>query len=365
MSFYELIFLIAVCGYFIQTIIFMIGMQKKFPKIKEEKIPTATIIVAARNEEENILRCLQSLDALIYPEGKLQIIIVNDKSTDRTDEIIEEFVLGKPKFKKITTSKEIGNLKGKTNAIANAIELATGEIILTSDADCAVSPTWAKTIASYYQEDVAIVNGFTSQKVLGSFSGMQNLDFIYLLSVASGTINLNKPLSCIGNNMSYRKSAYFEIGGYESLPFSVTEDFNLLFAIHNLKKYKIIFPFDTSALVESLACPDIKSLYRQKKRWGVGGLKSPLRSYFVMASAFISHLAIILLPFFFTTTALTILLFKLFIDFFFLYNVLKQLNLVNTLKHFFSFQLYYILYVVFLPIVVLLNQKVVWKGREY
>ena len=100
MSFYELIFLIAVCGYFIQTIIFMIGMQKKFPKIKEEKIPTATIIVAARNEEENILRCLQSLDALIYPEGKLQIIIVNDKSTDRTDEIIEEFVLGKPKFKK-------------------------------------------------------------------------------------------------------------------------------------------------------------------------------------------------------------------------------------------------------------------------
>ncbi len=362
---FEIIFLIAVSLYFIQTVIFIIGSQKKFLKIPEHKLPAATVIVAARNEEDNILRCLQSLDKLIYPENKLEIIIVDDRSTDKTGQIIDEFIKDKPRFKKIVTCEEKGRLKGKTNAIANAIDKSNGEIILTTDADCAVSSTWAKTIASYYGEGVAIVNGYTSQIANNNFSGMQNLDFIYLLTVAAGTININLPLSCIGNNMSFTKKAYREVGGYESLPFSVTEDFNLLFAIHNLKKYKIIYPFDINALVESKPCKNFKELYRQKKRWGVGGLKSPLRGYIVMTAGFITHLCIILSPFFYSQAIIPLIAMKLFTDFFFLYFVLKKLNLASTIKYFLSFELYYLIYVVALPFIVLPSQKVKWKGREF
>lgn len=353
------------CGYFLQTVWFILGLQKRFPKKSFEELPTATVIVAARNEEKNISACLEALNNLEYPEGKLEIILVDDKSTDKTGEIISSFISGKPKFKKIVTKKEIGHLKGKTNALAIAIEQAKGEIILTTDADCLVSSSWAKTLASYYNDDVAMVNGFTVQNAHTLFAGMQHLDFVYLLSVASGTINFNKPLSCIGNNMSFRKSAYYEVGGYENLPFSVTEDFNLLFAIHKLKKYKIIYPLDVNGLVTTLPCSDVNSLYRQKKRWAVGGLKAPLRGYLIMANGWVAHLAILLLPFFFTSAGLSLFFFKLIIDFLFLFFVLNELKLTSTLKYFFIFEIYYILYVVLLPFAVLPNRKVLWKGREY
>lgn len=352
-------------GYFLQTIWFILGLQKRFPKKVFADLPAATVIVAARNEEKNILLCLEALNKLEYPVGKLEIILVDDKSTDKTGDIINSFILDKPKFKNIITKKEIGHLKGKTNAIANAIEQATGEIILTTDADCIVSPTWAKTLASYYNDDVAIVNGFTVQNTKTQFDGMQHLDFVYLLSVAAGTINFDKPLSCIGNNMSFRKSAYDEVGGYENLPFSVTEDFNLLFAIHELKKYKIIYPLDIEALVTTQPCSDMSNLYRQKKRWAVGGLKAPLRGYFIMSLGWIAHLSILLLPFFFSSAALSLFFFKLVVDFLFLFFVLNELKLTSTLKYFFVFEIYYILYVVLLPFAVLPNRKVMWKGRKY
>ena len=362
---FELIFLIALILYTLQSILFLIGVLKKFPQLSDSELPTASVIVAARNEEKNILRCLNSLNNLEYPDNKLEIIIVDDRSDDQTGKLIDDYIHGKPIFKKIVTKQAIGGLKGKTNALANAIEIAKGEIILTTDADCAVSPTWAKTLASYYKKDVAMVFGFTSQIWDNNFNGMQNLDFVYLLTVAAGTINLNKPLSCIGNNMSYRKTVYREVGGYENLPFSVTEDFNLLFAIYKLKKYKIIYPLDVNAHVVSLPCSTFKELYRQKKRWGVGGLKSPLRGYLVMTTGFLTHIGFLLSPFFFNLNVLSLLVIKLFVDFCFLFYPLQKLKIKNSLKYFIAFELYYILYVIALPFVVMFNKKVKWKGREY
>lgn len=362
---FEIIFLIALSGYFIQSVIFIIGIKKKFPKIIEENFPKASVIVAARNEEENIVRCLESLDKLIYPENKLEIIIVDDNSTDKTGELIDKFISGKTRFKKIITKKEIGRLKGKTNALANAIEISTGEIILTTDADCSVHPKWAYITASFYKEDVAIVNGFTSQISNNNFSGMQSIDFIYLLIVAAGTVNLGKPISCIGNNMSYRKKAYLEVGGYENLPFSVTEDSNLLLSISRLNKYKIIYPLEKDALVTSIACPDIKTLYRQKKRWAIGGINVPIRGYLLMVFAFVTNLMILLTPVFFSAIWISFVLLKLLIDFLLLYPVHKYLEIEKDLKYFFSFELYYIVYVLALPFILLFSRKVIWKERKY
>ena len=361
----ETIFLIFVCLYFIQSVIFMIGTSKKFTRINEIQFPTVSVIVAARNEEENIHRCLVSLDRQIYPTGKLEIIMVDDCSTDSTGKIIDEFISGKQRFKKIVTNKEIGNLKGKTNALANAIEIATGEVILTTDADCEASPYWVYTIASYYEKDVGIVNGFTTQKAENSFSGMQALDFIYLLTVAAGTINLGYPISCIGNNMSYRKQAYLDIGGYESLPFSVTEDSNLLNTVNRLGKYKIIYPLEVKALVNSAPCKNLRQLYRQKKRWAIGGINVPARGYIVMATSFFANLLLLLSPLFFSPVWLYLAVFKLAIDFFVLYPVHKVLGLTRNLKYFFVFEVYYIIYVLILPITLLKSRNVVWKERNF
>ena len=64
---FEIIFIVVLSGYFLQSVLFVIGVTRKFSKIKEEEFPIATVIVAARNESDNIHRCLSSLEKLIYP----------------------------------------------------------------------------------------------------------------------------------------------------------------------------------------------------------------------------------------------------------------------------------------------------------
>lgn len=362
---FEIVFGIIIIAYLVQSAIFLAGLMKRFPTVSADRLPSATVIVAARNEEANILRCLESLEKLDYPEEKLSIIIVDDNSDDKTGEIISRFIQGKPKFRKLVSPPAQGSLRGKANAIHCAVGQAEGEIILTTDADCAVSPGWARTIASYYTDDVGSVYGYTGQRASGIFSGIQNLDFLYLLGVAAGAINFGKPLSCIGNNMSYRRSAYIEAGGYAAIPFSVTEDFELLFAISRLKKYNIIYPLDRNAYVESFPCSTIRQLYWQKVRWGRGGMNSPLRGFVVMAAGFLASLGVLISPFFFSYVVLAMIFLKFAADFLFLFVILQSLHRISSLRYFIFFELYFIFYVLALPVAVLFRKKIIWKGREF
>lgn len=362
---FEILFLVVISIYILQIVFFAIGARKKFPIVRDEELPHISIIVAARNEEDNILECMRSLDDVIYPSEKLEIIIVNDHSTDKTGYIIESFIQDKPKFKTIVPRPGTEKLKGKANAIDNAVELATGKVIVTTDADCSVSPTWAKTIASYYTEDTGIVCGYTTQVSDSFFGGMQMMDFIYLLTIAGGAMNFGNPNSCIGNNMSFRRSAYNDSGGYGKIPFSVTEDFKLLMEIFKLKKYKIIYPLDPDAIVTSKPCPDFKTLYEQKKRWGVGGLESNFTGYYVMAVGVITHICMILTVLFFSYQALFLIGVKTFADYFFVVTVCRKLRLKFQLKFFLVFEIYFIIYVIALPVILLASRKVKWKGREY
>lgn len=362
---FEIIFITAVSLYFIQTIIFAVGAGKKFGRIPESDFPTASVIVAARNEEDKILDCLKALDDLEYPEGKLEIILVNDNSTDSTGKIIDEFIAGKPRFRTIIPAGKIGQLKGKTNALAHALKIATGEIILTTDADCTPQKIWVKTIVSYFRKDVALVLGFTTQSGDSPFYGMQAMDFLYLQTVAAGSANFNKPTSCIGNNMAYRKSAYDEVGGYENISFSITEDMKLMQTIHDLNKYEIVYPLEKDALMVSKPLNTYKEIFWQKKRWGVGGVESKFYGYAIMASGYVAKICMLLIPFFFTPSAVYLTSFKIFTDYFFIQQIYNKLNQKLKLSHFIAFEIYFIIYVLLLPIVVLPNRKVKWKGREF
>ncbi len=363
---FELIFIISLTGYFILSFLFTIGVMKEFPRINDKsKLPSATVIVAARNEEDKILRTLISLDKIDYPEGKLEILLVDDQSDDSTGIIIDDFIKDKPRFRKITTDKHHSKLIGKMRALTYALNQAKGEVILTTDADCEVKPEWVETICSYYTNEVGMVCGFTTQTANNGFSGMQAVDFIYLLTAGSGTVNIGIPISCIGNNMSYRKKAYDETGGYENLPFSVTEDFILLNAVKKLGKYKIIFPLNEKSLVTSLPCTSLKSLISQKKRWGVGGLGVPFIGFIIMVFGFLCNLAVLMTPLFFSPVWLYLAVFKISLDFFVLFPVHRKLKLTRNLKYFFHYQLYYIIYVIALPFIVLPDRKVIWKGRTY
>ena len=103
----------------------------------------------------------------------------------------------------------------------------------------------------------------------------------------------------------------------------------------------------------------------QKKRWGIGGLDSDIIGFAVMASGFAAHIGIILLPIFISQVTVSVTALKIFVDYLFLRIIHKELDLKLKLSHFLIFEIYFVIYVVLLPFIVLLNPNVKWKGREF
>jgi len=325
----------------------------------------ATVLVAARNEEQNIARCIESLVIQDYPKEMFEIIIIDDRSTDRTGEICREYAVKYP-FLKVLVAPESSELRGKTNAIDHGISQASGEIILMTDADCEAPPTWVKRTVEHYGPQVGILGGMTLPKDRGMFSGMQSLDWAYLLAIASAGVNRRKPLSVIGNNLSFRKRAYLDVGGYRALKFSVTEDYSLFRAIVDSGKWEYLFPVDYDRIVVTEPCESWGDLIRQKHRWGTGGRGMWLHGLYVMAVGFGMHLsALLAIVMGGVAAGGTGLMIKFLADYLFLHNVLTKIGRKGLLKHFYAFELYYILYVIILPFLVYLGGRVSWKGRKY
>jgi cellulose synthase/poly-beta-1,6-N-acetylglucosamine synthase-like glycosyltransferase len=257
-------------------------------------------------------------------------------------------------------------LKGKTNALDQGIEKARGEIILITDADCSVPKSWIEWTAKRYSDSVGIVGGITLQKADNWFQGMQSLDWAFLLGLAASTVSLRNPLSTIGNNLSFRKSAYQGVGGYRRIPFSVTEDFMLFQSIVKTRKWDCLCPIDPKVLVVSRPCSTWQELISQKHRWGKGGLDMRLSGFSIMAIGFGLDLLILLAALFGSPLyGLGAALLKVLGDYSFVHSILAKLDRLDLLKYFGAFEIYFFLYVLALPFVVFFGGQVVWKGRRY
>jgi cellulose synthase/poly-beta-1,6-N-acetylglucosamine synthase-like glycosyltransferase len=365
---FDLILIFSAIFYAGEIILFLLALSKKEKKHKHiASFPNVSVVVAARNEEENIERCLRSILQVDYPADKLEVVVADDGSTDRTPEIISKIKQEHNNLKVIRIESQINNLKGKANALAQAITQTNGEFIFLTDADCEVPRTWIKGMLRHFDEKTGVASGVTIIETGKIFYGMQSLDWAFLLSVAAAVGRLFKPVACIGNNMAFRKEAYIECGGYQNLKFSITEDFALFKAITENGKWGYAFPVDLETLVISKPVKTLKELYHQKKRWGTGGLDTGLLGIVIMSGGFIFHLLLILSPLLIEkiSSLLISLALKFFIDGAFLFKTLRKFKKTSLLKYLPFFELYYIIYVVVLPFVVFFGGKTVWKDRKY
>ena len=328
--------------------------------------PNVSVIVAARNEEKNIGNCLASLVKLDYPADKVEIVIVDDGSTDRTPSIVQDHVQRYKHVKLVSTQSEAGNLRGKANALSQGIAHSKGEILMFTDADCTVPETWLKETISYYTEEVGVVAGFTLLRSKKTFEAIQTIDWFFLFGVAASAAGWNIPLTGVGNNLSVRRSAYDSVGGYRSLPFSVTEDYALVQAVWQMTKLRVRYPLNPKTLVQSMPCASWRELYRQRQRWGVGGLEMVFRGFLLMAVHFAMHLSILVGLFLASPPILLAAVAgKLFADLLFLWKPIRTFKKYELLQYFFLFELFYSIYELLIPFVALLSKKVVWKERAF
>lgn len=352
--------------YFLSSLIIRRGI-KQYPK-SEIKYRTVTVIVSARNEAENIQACLESLAKLDYPENLLEIVVVNDRSEDETDDIVKRIVENKSQFKSLTVASANPNLSGKANAVSLAMGESSGEIVLISDADCTVPTHWVRTMNSHFTGNVGMVAGFTLvNHDTKLFAKLQTFDWAYLLAVGAGAMGLGQPLSCIGNNFGFRRIVYEEVGGFEAIGFSITEDFALMKKIDESTKWDIIFPVEENGLVFSKPIRRIRDFFSQRKRWALGGKSVHWFGKALISLSMFAHF-LIMGAIFVSAPLNTILISALSVligDWLVLHPVLSRLRRKRLLLLLPVYKIFFMFYSLGLLFSLLFSRKVVWKGIPY
>ena len=169
----------------------------------------------------------------------------------------------------------IGKDKGKANVLAHLAQEAKGEYLLITDADITVNVGWAKNmIAHAQQKNADIITGVTLISGKKLIHRMQNIDWIYSLGMVKVLSDLQLPVTTMGNNMLIKREAYFKTGGYEKIPFSVTEDFALFQKV--IENQGVFFNgYTKEVLAYSKPIETFKQLIHQRKRWMNGAFQAP------------------------------------------------------------------------------------------
>lgn len=234
-----------------------------------------TVIIPARNEEKNIAACLRSLAGQTYPASLLQVIVVNDHSTDNTAQVVQQFPADNVLLINLADhiTDPINSYKKK--AIEIAIEHASGELIVTTDADCTAPPRWLYSIAAVYNGCNAVFVG-APVKLVGSSRKQersllfifQALDFMTLQGITAASVVGGVHSMCNGANMAYPRRVFYEVNGYEGIDQIASGDDMLL--MHKIaKRYpeRLAYIKSQDTIVSTLAASGWKAFINQRIRW--------------------------------------------------------------------------------------------------
>jgi len=329
---------------------------------------TFSVIIAARNEENNITRCLEAIALQIYPADLFEVIIVNDHSTDATVKVVHEFIATHPRLS-IVLLNATG--EGKKRAITDGINHTTGRLILVTDADCLMSEGWIRSFAvAYERKGTRCISGPVKMTGKGIFAGIQGLEFMSLIGSGAGSISAGTPVMCNGANFCYEKSAFEAVGGFEdNHHYASGDDIFLMLKINKrFGKGAVRFLKDRAAIVTTAAQPDLQSFFRQRMRWTS---KSPGYTDFGIILTAVSVLLInlgILIGFVFGLLSGSwqpfafLFISKLIIDFPILIAVSSFMHQKRLLAYYLPVQIMMPFYVAITAIGGLLS-TVSWKGR--
>ncbi len=329
-----------------------------------------SILIAVRNEEANIKRCLDALEALTYPTSHLQILIGNDDSTDATGRLIAEFRAGKAHIELHHIMTKIGAQAGKGNVLAQLAQKATGAYWLVTDADIAVSPNWVQDALETIEnktmrgKEVGIASHLTWIETKGIFSACQALEWTWALGTFAFLGYFGIGLTTQGNNMALKAEAYKATGGYEAMPFSITEDFALFWAIRR-QGYTFLNVVHDKAIVTSLPAPTWEALFKQHRRWLVGALELNIFwKGLLLLRTFLLPL-LVLLFFALPALAVGIAISNTALSFLTLAITLYRAGKLRYISYFPFFILYQEILLLGTFFYYLLQKSVEWKGRKY
>ena len=224
-----------------------------------------SVIIPARNEENNIGRLLEALQQQDFPAGQIETIVVDDHSTDNTAAIVRQY----PNVKLISL-KEDGINSYKKKAIETGIAASTGELIVTTDADCLPPSSWLSLLAAFKKEKAA---AFIAAPVVIDCNNtllqcFQAIDFMVLQGVTAAAVHKNQLSMCNGANLAYERKAFDAVNGFSGVDHIASGDDMLL--MHKINKQfpgKSHYLLSGDAIVSTQPMKTWKAFFNQRIRW--------------------------------------------------------------------------------------------------
>lgn len=232
--------------------------------------PRVSIIVPAWNEDMGLPETLRSILASTY--RNLEVVVINDGSTDKSDAIMRRFVADyeartPDKRGKIAVAYYYKENGGKGRALNYGIERASGDIIITIDADCILTPTTVENFVkpfAYPQVMAAVGNvkvGDTSH-ILGT---LQYLEFLFSFYFKKAESLMNTIYIIGGAAGAFRREVFNQIGYFDSR--NITEDIDLSVRVQEAGM-RIVYAAD--AVVYTEGASTFSGLKKQRLRWKYG-----------------------------------------------------------------------------------------------
>lgn len=361
--------------YCIMIMWLLLGWQKtilKKPSLDILQKNFISVIIPARNEENNIIKLLSDLEEQNYPKDKFEVIIINDHSEDHTKEYVENFM------HRSVIDVHLHNLyeqaiSPKKEAIEYGIKQSRGEIILTTDADVRIGQDWLKEMnQAFHSKHVMMVFGPVSYSGKGIFHHIQSLEFAALVGSGAASLRNKIPSMCNGANLAYRKKVFFEVNGFEENKIVPSGDDEFL--MHNIfKKYPegVQFLKNQKAIVETSSSKKLKSFIDQRMRWASkwkyyksNKTKMLAILIFVLNFLWAGFLLVTVFNKINPVYFLIGLLVKFIVDFLF---VNKVMQFLKKRFHYFSFLLLELLYPFYVLLISVFGSVggYKWKGRRF
>ena len=338
------------------------NLKKKNSSFEE----SVSIIIAVRNEEENILNLLKDISVQNYSKRNIETILVDDGSSDKTLQILKE---NKSRFDFKLYPISNGN-KGKKQAIQEGVMHAKGNILLFIDADCRLNKNWAIEMLSIFNDkSVSMVSGPVMFIENNIFDKIQNLEFLSLIGTGAASIGLQRPLFCNGANLAIRKTVFEKNKNKIRNEISSGDDVFLMHSVKKNSKKSIRFMKSFEAIVFTQPKKNINDFINQRKRWTKKSIfYTDKDTIFLGLLILLMHLNVVVLVFNSILYSeflplIFIFTFKFIIDLFFLNEILKFFKKKNLIKYLFFVEILYCFYIPYIMIISLFT-KFEWKGRS-
>ena len=344
------------------------SLKERFFTFNKKNDLKVSILIAARNEENNIERLLKSLYNQTFAKDLFEVIIIDDQSKDNTFLIFENFIKENNdiNLKIFSADKE-----GKKFAISQALHLAHNDLVIVTDADCVLKTTWIESIVNFYKEKKCkmILAPVLLSPAETFFEKIQVLEHLSLIGSTAGSANIGFPVMCNGANMAYEREAALEVEKFRK-DFNIPSGDDMFLMEQFVKNYghqSVKFLLSKSAIVETKTCKTVSEFFRQRRRW-VSKTKA-YTSWKILTTAFIvlffnlSIVSLFVSAFFIPalwSLYFLLTLLKFFIDLPLLKNITSFMNQSGLLKWTLPLEFIYPFYAVFTAISgMLINVK--WK----